>query len=310
MFENYGMKKIGFIIHGEYIGKLRLIHKIEDYFANDYRIEIFKTQKSHQSIELTLQAVENKCDYIIACGGDGTVSEMINSLMNLKTKKRQKIVAGIFPVGTGNDFARTIGATNSMKSLHELISKEKIKPIDVGEISFLDFSGQQQTRFFNNIADIGLGADTVKRVNESSKILGGNLTFLTAVLQSFTSYKHKKVRITCPELQWEGEIVSLCMANGKYFGSGLGIAPFAEVDNGLIELAIIGKVSRFDFIRKLPALKKAKPIKMQQINYHKVSSCLIETFETHTPLEADGEYIGTTPVKAQMHHDAIRFFRT
>jgi len=273
----------------------------------NYELMFKYTSKKGHGIELAKEQILNKCNFLIAVGGDGTINEVVNGFMNSDVENRKKVILGLIPRGTGNDFARSIFAKKQMKSLADSIMQNRIGPCDVGEVNFVDELGLPKKRFFINIADVGIGANTVQIVNKSSKKLGSNLTFIFAILKSFVGYRHLKVKIKADGFNYEGKIVTLCFANGKWFGSGLGIAPHAKLDDGNIALVMAGEVKMRTFLAKLPAIKKLKFIKHKDVFYKKIESCKIEPANQKCPLEADGELLGFLPAEVKIHKHATRF---
>jgi diacylglycerol kinase (ATP) len=144
-------------------------------------------------------------------------------------------------------------------------------------------------------------------VNEGDKTYGPNIAFFSATLTTFLSYKKKKVKITSNEFNYEGNVLTLCLANAKYFGSGLGIAPTANVSDGKISLTLAGDVSLTDYLKNVFKIRKCKQLNHPRINYSEVESCSIEPIGTPCLIEADGELIGKLPAKAKMIHHAINF---
>ncbi len=262
--------------------------------------------KGH-GIELAKTEIESGCDFLIAVGGDGTVNEMVNGYMLASPKARKKVILGLLPKGTGNDFARSIFAKKGLAQLYNSIKNKHISPTDICQISFTNPAGNPQQRYFINIADIGIGANTVQIVNNSKKRLGSSITFLLAILKSFVGYKHLEVKISSPSYNYSGKIVSACFANGKWFGSGLGIAPHASLNDGKIALVVIGEVKMRTFLAKLPSLKKLTKIKHQKITYQKVEYCKIEPISEKCPLEADGEFLGYLPAEVRIYKHATQF---
>jgi diacylglycerol kinase (ATP) len=202
-------------------------------------------------------------------------------------EQREKVIIALFPQGTGNDFARTAGVPKTVNELAKSILDEKYGKID-------------------NITEIGVGAKTVEIVNKSKKKLGSTLTFFLGVVRAFVGYKRQSVRIKTTDFQWTGKIVAVCAANGCYFGSGLGIAPGAKMDDGKLSLVIVGNIRILHFLKYLPSLRKLKLIKHPEIHYLEIESCEIITNESY-PVEMDGENIGFTPLSVKVIPLAIRF---
>lgn len=103
--------------------------------------------------------------------------------------------------------------------------------------------------------------------------------------------------------------MSLCMANGKFFGSGMCIAPTASLNDKLLELIIIGDVSIIDYLKNLSRVKKGLKIEHKEVFYETVKSCKIKSLEkTECPIDMDGEFIGFTPIEVKLHSKSIFFF--
>ncbi len=303
------MKKITFIINGKLGTKEKLKKEIIHHLENKFIIEFCYTLHRFHASHLAKISVEKGAEYLIAVGGDGTLNEVINGTMHCEEPLRAKVKIGLLPSGTGNDFARTIGMKKSLKQLIDLILNDQIKPIDVGQISYISLDGLLKSRYFNNIADIGIGGEVVAAVNRSKKRLGATLTFFVYSAISFLTYRHRHVRVQSQQVTWEGQVVSLSIANGKYFGSGLCIAPDAEVDDGFFSLVIVGNVSLFDFIRYMPCLRRGEHIVHKEVSYHKIETCQFDSLDKDCPIDLDGEFIGYPPIELKNFHHAIQFLR-
>lgn len=101
--------------------------------------------------------------------------------------------------------------------------------------------------------------------------------------------------------------MSVCMANGKFFASGLAIAPDAQMDDGAAELVIIGNVGILDFLGHLLQLRRGERLKHSQIHYYKTDRCEIYS-ESGMPIDIDGEFVGYTPLKMEILPKRVRIF--
>lgn len=299
------MKKVAIIANRKRKKALKLKDQLIKLLPEDFIVIDKHTDSQGHAIELTLEAIQENADFIIAAGGDGTINEVVNGVMRATEEQRQKIIVGLFPLGTGNDFARTSKMAKSVKELSAHIVSGVHKNIDLGLVAYYDNEGVKQNRYFDNIAEIGVGAKTVEIVNKSSKTLGGTLTFFLGVLRAFLGYRRQSVRIKTNDFQWVGKIVAVCVANGQYFGSGLGIAPGARLDDGRLSLVIIGNIRIIHFLWYLPKLRKLLKIIHPEVHYHKIDACEIFS-EVKYPVEMDGENIGFTPFSAKVVPNAIK----
>jgi len=298
------MKTVAIIANRKHKKAIELKLKLSKILPETFRIYDKLTDRQGHATSLTLEAVNENVDFIIAAGGDGTMNEVINGLMQATEEQRNKVVVGLFPLGTGNDFARTANFNKSVDRLASLIVSGKNRKIDVGFVEFCDENGLKKNRYFNNIAEVGVGAKATQIVNRSKKTLGSTLTFLLGVVRAFGGYKQQSVRIKANDLHWDTKIVAVVIANGHYFGSGLGIAPDANLNDGKLSLIIVGNISILQFLKYLPHLWSLKQIKHPEVHYLKIDFCEI-TSEEKYPIEMDGESIGFTPFTAKVVPGAV-----
>lgn len=300
------MAFISFIIHGKIKRKETLRKKILEVLPSGFEISFLETQRARHATELTLQALTSGADYAIAVGGDGLLNEVINGYMQCPEAVRRKTAVGIFPAGTGNDFCKTIGIKADFRQLAKLLESASVKPIDVCHMRFLDVNLKPAERYFNNIADIGIGGYASQRVNSSSKILGATLSYVKAIVLTFLSYRHRRVRITAENFRWEGKVLLAVMANGKFFGSGLCIAPQAVPDDGKMQLVLLANVTLFDYLKHQGEVRRGEIILHPEVQYLQSSWCSVEPLEECT-IDMDGEFAGYGPLEARVLEKSVRF---
>lgn len=295
------MPTISFILHGKHRSNTKLVEDARHLFAKEYTLAFYYTEYNGHAIELALQAAL-KGEYVIAAGGDGTMNEVINGVMQADNKQ---VITGLLPCGTGNDFAKTIGVKNSLDELKQLIKNGHLKKIDVGHIKFKDTTGADANRYFINIADVGIGGHIAQRLSSYSKWMGAFLTFQRAIVSGFLSYKHQWVQARADTFTYNGKILSYIIANGKYFGAGLGIAPDAQPDDGKFAIVLGAEISLWDYLLNLGKVRQCKKIDHPQMTYHSGSEIFIESTEK-LPIDMDGEFAGYTPMHVTMLPGAIR----
>jgi diacylglycerol kinase (ATP) len=294
------MERIGFILHGKIRGKRNVKRALGEKFSGEYEVAFYETLHPRHAEDLTRHALSDGCDFLIAVGGDGTLNEMVNGYLRSGGSGASQARLGVLPYGTGNDFARNNGIGRDINRLAGLIKGNRPVMLDAGRMELHRQDGSPMERYFDNIADIGIGADVVVHVNGvhlRKKILGGTLTFFLSALFTFLTYKHKPVRLSWPGFEWEGSVLSVVVANGRYFGSGLGIAPEAKMDDGLFEVVVMGKVSVIDYLRNFARLRRAEKINHPEVSYYRTARLSILTDEQSlTIVEADGEVEGRAPI--------------
>ena len=301
------MKKISFVSHGLHLNKFKIEHEAAKHFSKDYIVSFKSTKSKYEAEVLAEESVIEGTDYLIAVGGDGTMHEAVNGIMRVPKEKRKNLAVGLLPVGSGNDFARTLNLSKNISDLYRLIDTNSAQPIDVGKLEFKNMKGEDALRYFINITDVGLGAEVAKRVNEGNKTYGPTLSFFASTLNTFLSYQRKKVKISSDEFNWCGSVLILCLANAKYFGSGLCVAPHAKIDDGKIAVTLAGEVSLFDYLKNLSKIRKGVPIKHPGVIYKEIENCCVEPIGRECLIEADGEMIGKIPLKVSMLHKELKF---
>jgi YegS/Rv2252/BmrU family lipid kinase len=295
------------VINGRFKRVEQTQREIHELFGREYLVETSLTNGNGNAISLAEKAVFNGTDYLIAVGGDGTMSEVVNGIMLIEKEKRENLIVGLLPLGSGNDFSRTMKLSKRLDDLRARIKQNSIMKIDVGRLEYKKINGEDAVRYFNNIADIGLGAEVAKRVNEGKKIYGPNFDFFKATVLGFLKYKRKQLKIISKEFNWSGSLLILCLANGKFFGSGLCIAPHAKVNDGKFSITLAANVSLIDYLKNLSKIRKGKFLEHSEIHYKEVESCIIEPIGEPCLIEADGEMIGKIPLTANILKEEINF---
>lgn len=293
------MEKISFVLHGKIRGKKLLINEIKRLLSAENELAYYETKKANHAESLTTKALTDGCDYLIAVGGDGTLNEVVNSYLKGGGSRVYGAVLGVLPWGTGNDFARSTGNEKSVEHLAALIKAKSVRMVDAGEIEYTHEDGETTKEYFDNIADFGIGAEVVSRVNAvylRKVILGGKLLFFFTTLRTILTFKHKPMIVNFDGQKWEGKIISLVIANGQFFGSGMGIAPEAKIDSGKFQLVIFGNLSVLDYLKHYGRIRKSEHLDLQEVQYHMASQISVESLGNRAVLEADGEVGGSAPV--------------
>jgi len=261
------LKKITFIVNGK-IRKMKVLREsIVHCFRSEFQVEIRKSTLENSFQELTMNAINKGVDYLILVGGDGSINEGVNGYFDANSELREKVILGVYPAGSGNDFSKSLGVGNDLEQLLLLVKNASFKKIDVGLMHFNNVDNTPGKRYFINIADIGIGGYVANKISDSKKRLGADFTYTKALIQSFFKYKKQKVQLTSKDYNWSGKMMSICMANGKYFGSGMCIAPDASLTDGKMQLVIIGEVSLYDYLKNIPKIKKGHKVVHKEIEY-------------------------------------------
>ena len=244
---------------------------------------------------LSREAVRASTDTVLAIGGDGTLNEVVNGLLQGSAGGRSRVGLAVAQVGTGTDFSRTLRWTSDPESVLARLRRTRRRPIDVGLAEFTAFDGRSAARYFVNIAEFGSGGAVVEKVSRTTKILGGRMGFLMAILSVMPKYRNTTVRYRI-DGGAEHELVSnnFVIANGRYFGGGLLPAPNAELDDGLFDVVVIGDLDFKTVRRHLPDLRRGTHLSLEGVTSHTAREVL--TVSTGKELlDLDGELVGRDP---------------
>jgi len=246
--------------------------------------QIIETSCPGDATELAREAVRGGANIVAAAGGDGTIGEVVNALVGTD------VALGVIPMGTGNDFARSLGIGNDVdKAIYNLLEGVPIA-IDVG---------RTQGRYFVNVAGCGFDAVVAKRVNRGFQSLRGTSAYIAAVLQSLLSYRATQIRLTLDNEVIETKAMLCSIANARYYGGGMRIAPDAMLTDGLYDICLLEEVGKIEFLRTFPKVFKGRhtthpAVRMLRSKYVKVES------DRPLPVLVDGEIVGTTPAEFEM----------
>ena len=230
---------------------------VAEYGHADWSGTVYPTH----AIELARQAGEQGYEVVIAVGGDGTVHEVINGLMQVPARDRPLL--GIVPTGSGNDFAHAVGAFAEPETALNHVLTGEAMPIDLGLLT--DEDGRKE--YFDNT--LGLGFDAVVTIRSHKlPIVRGFLMYLTAVIQTIIlNFDPMGLHVETESETWDLPTLMLTLCNGPREGGGFLVAPEARLDDGILHYATIRKVSRPMMFRLIPEVMKGthgrfKPVRM------------------------------------------------
>ncbi len=297
--------KIVLVVNNKNGRLAKVLPRLDEYCqrTNIGSVQFISTLRKKHAIELARQATENGCDYLVAVGGDGTLNEVLNGMLQSNIPANEYPAIGLLPYGSANDFARTARLSNSIEELFQLIQSNTTQKIDLGKIII---QHTQETRYFINIAGVGLGPEVVQNMEQSSTGLGPGLNYFKHIIKGFLSYVKKEVSCTSSTWQWKGKLLQMAVANGRYHGNAICTAPDAKLSDGQFQIAIFGDLSIWDYLKNFNKLKKGVKINLPQVSYHEAKEVLLESNDS-CGIEADGEYVGLAPATISIMPKAVRF---
>ena len=233
---------------------------------------------------------------IVAVGGDGTVNEILNGMIEDGELVNPQTKLLILPCGTGKDLGRTLG-TGQVDTALDALQANSTTRIDLGRMTFTNADGQTVSRYFANVADLGLGASVAERISRSSKRLGGLLTYLIAAVQTIIRYEPGAITVDVGDDRiFDASANMVVLANGQYFAGGMHVAPTASICDGLLEMYILADVGKRTLLTSLlPRVYGGRHVGRPGVLHLRAGSATINS-ATGMHLEMDGEPVGQSPV--------------
>jgi diacylglycerol kinase (ATP) len=181
----------------------------------------------------------------------------------------------------------------------------RTRELDLGRAAFRRWDGSEAESYFANIASAGMSGAIAQRANETTKALGGKVSYAWATLAVFARWKTSEVKVTVGDETREGRMHDVVVANGRYFGGGMMMTPEAEPDDGLFDVLLIGDLTKRDLLVTLPKTYKGKHLPHPKAELLRGATVTVEAPEP-LPIELDGEQPGTTPVRFDVVPKALR----
>ena len=257
---------------------------------------------------------------VIACGGDGTLNEVTDGLLLSGADAE----LGLLPSGTGGDFRRTLGVPASTRDAALALREGRTRLIDAGRVSYKDNGGEERTRHFVNVASCGMSGAVIEKARggsgaglvapawlpfDAGRLLGGRISYAAAAAQTAFSYKRPLVAFSLdggPESHLV--VTNLCVANARYFGGGMKIAPGAKLDDGLFDVVAVGALGALGVLANSYKLYLGTHLGMRQVRHalaRRVEARAADAGEA-VMLELDGELVGQLPATFEVLPRALR----
>jgi YegS/Rv2252/BmrU family lipid kinase len=261
--------------------------------------ETLFSQRPGHLIELARAAVDRGADLVVAVGGDGTLNETVNGVAE------SGVTLALLPLGTGMDFGRTYGIPTKFEDAVRVATDGDTRTIDAARVAYRTWAGEDATRWFANVGSVGMSAAVAQRANSMSKALGGRATFFYALVRVFLEWENTEITVTLDDGERRGRTHDVILANGRWHGGGMKLAPDAEPDDGLFDVVVIGDVNKRDFVTTAPKLYKGTHVGHPKVEVLRSATVAVDAPE-HLPIEVEGEQIGTTPARFEVVPGALR----
>lgn len=263
--------------------------------------ELRHTEGPGHATELAREALRSGVRFLVAVGGDGTVHEVVNGMIEDDAPVDPNAVLGVVAAGTGSDFIKTFGIRSIPSAAVAHLDGDHSFKIDIGKVTYQQ-NGSEVVRYFPNIAEAGLGADVVARAARLPRWLGPTV-YLFAFWLTMRKHKVARVEVDLVDRTYQGPMNNLVVANGQFFGGGMKIAPKAAPTDGLLDVQI-EHARKKDAIAMMPKVFKGAHLPHPDVKEAKRVRVSI-TADRPLLIEADGEVLGYTPARFEVLPDII-----
>lgn len=256
------------------------------------------TTAARDAEDAASQAVRDGCDRVFVAGGDGTLNEVVNGLMSEGALDR--VVIGLLPLGTGNDFARMLNLSEKPEEAVAAMFDAREVAVDVGTLN---------GRAFINASGGGFIAEVTQALDDRLKSIAGKLAFLIAGGQAVLEYEPVPVRIEAddrPAFDATPHMFAVC--NARQIGGGRLIAPHAEIDDGWLDVCLVEAMPLLEFVALLRKVADGgSHLEDERVRYFRARS-LEMTFDRPVMVNTDGELLEAKTCSYRVEPGAARFF--
>ncbi|HEX2193925.1 MAG TPA: diacylglycerol kinase family protein [Candidatus Limnocylindria bacterium] len=283
----------------------RLVPRIAAWLR-EHRPEarVLETREAGHAEQLAAAAAELGHDRVVAVGGDGTVQEVLNGLMAGIGGDRRPAL-GVVPGGSGNDLSRSLGLPRDPIAALPVALGAELRPLDVGR-----GSRNGGVRHFATAGGAGFDAQVAHTMSgRPHRWQRGAAGYLVATLNQLRAFRNRDLRVRMETdagpREMEGRFLFVCFANGAYYGGGMQIAPDAELDDGWLDVCLVGDISRLGALRELPGIYRAAHVNHPLVDIVRAREARIEGDPT-ARVHLDGEPFGHVPVEVGLAPSAVR----
>lgn len=270
--------------------------------------DVFETRGPGDARRIVDECRRAAVDVIAVAGGDGTLNEVAQAYLDRDGRPVEGPPLALLPIGTGGDFRRTLGVGDDLDRAVERALSAEPRAFDLGVLRLTTLDGATELRAFLNITSFGLAGQTVRIVNGGPRWLGGRATFYLATVRALAAWRNPLVRVHIDGTLWlESPVVNVAIANGRYFGGGMKIAPEADPADGRFDVVAVGDMSRLQTLGLTRAVYAGTHVTRRLVTTTRGISV-----EAHAAVQGDvilvdmdGETPGRLPLSATVARGAI-----
>jgi YegS/Rv2252/BmrU family lipid kinase len=244
---------------------------------------------------LAKEAALSGYELVVAVGGDGTVNEIVNGLIEAAV---HDVALGIISTGCGSDFIRSLGIPRDYRqACLRLVNPRKVR-VDIGVIEYQSH-GNPARRFFINAAGLGLDGEVVETVLKNPRFCQGTIPYLLGLFRTLAAFHNKDVTLRIDDGSEDSRVCSVVVANGAYFGGGMKVTPEADISDGLFEVMVVGDIGKLELLQAFPRIYRGTHVTHPKVRMLKATQVRIES-QDRVLIQADGELLGELPATFQI----------
>jgi diacylglycerol kinase (ATP) len=263
---------------------------------------IVRTTHPGHATEVARDALARGERYLVAVGGDGTVHEVVNGMLDGGGPVAADAVLGVVAAGSGCDLVRSFGLPGDTLQAARHLAGDQVRPIDVGRVTYTD-GPAEVTRYFPNIAEAGLGGAVVARAARLPAVLGP-ARYLAGFWLTLPGFRPATVRLDVDGQAYQWRAHNVVVANCRFYGGGMQISPKSEPDDGALDVLVMAG-PKSDALTTLPKVYRGTHLPHRNVAELRASRVRVEA-DPPFLIEADGESLGTTPATFEIIRTPIR----
>ena len=222
---------------------------------------------------------------MIACGGDGTVHEVLNGIVGTG------VILGIIPMGTGGDVALNLGIGRDISAAINNISRGGLREIDVVRVN--------GGRYYLGVGGVGFDSEVNRWVNERQRFIRSRAAYIIGALIMVPKFKCKRIRIGLDEGSFDLDVLLVAFGNARSYGGGMQITPNAEMDDGFLDVCLISKINKLKLLYAFPRVFKGTHTELSEVTSYRSRYLSVES-DAPLDLYGDGEFICKTPFSLEV----------
>jgi YegS/Rv2252/BmrU family lipid kinase len=276
---------------------------LDELRANDLEYRIVETTAPRHAAEAARQVLDEGGQYLVAVGGDGTVHEVVNGMFEGEKPVNPEAVFGVAAAGSGCDFVRTFGLDRKPQFVARHLASDATMPIDVGVVEYVDLEGKLTRTLFANIAEVGYGAEVVRRAARYPRWFG-RLRYLLGAYAAMVGGERPVTTVKVAHTEKTAPLVELVVANCQFFGGAMKVAPRALPDDGKFNVQLYhGRRSQFFLLTM--KIYRGEHLPDPEITEYQSATAELAPVPPQL-VEADGEVLGHTPARFWLLERALR----